>query len=43
MIYGIAYNEMSEVVMGSRHKGGVQYSVHIIVPCSGSLIIQVCY
>lgn len=40
MTYGIAYNQMSEVIMGSRHKCGAQYSIHIIIPCSGSLIIQ---
>jgi len=38
MTYGLPYNEIQEVITGTRN--GMSYTVHLIIPCSGSLIFQ---
>lgn len=41
MTYGLAYNEIQEVVKSTRN-GSLQYAIHLIIPRFGSLLIQVC-
>lgn len=40
MTYGLAYNEIQEVVKSTRN-GSLQYAIHLIIPRFGSLLIQV--
>ena len=43
MTYGLAYCEIQEVVTGTRTGSGVPYSLHIIIPSCGSLLMQVMF